>query len=99
MLMKCHLLMHANTGLHFCTKKLDRPPASHPIVPCPTCSIRGGDEAGDALHAPALRLRLLRSLAAVIAAAKVGPAGREGGVVLMGKARHATCGWPAKHGY
>ncbi|PRW05942.1 nuclear pore complex Nup155 isoform B [Chlorella sorokiniana] len=33
-------------------------------------SIRGGDEAGDALHAPALRLRLLRSLAAVIAAAK-----------------------------
>lgn len=40
-------------------------------------SIRGGDEAGDALHAPALRLRLLRSLAAVIAAAKVG--GRLGG--------------------
>ncbi|PSC67210.1 nuclear pore complex NUP155 [Micractinium conductrix] len=33
-------------------------------------SVRGGDEAGDALHAPSLRLRLLRSLAAVIAAAK-----------------------------
>ncbi|KAL4426022.1 hypothetical protein ABPG75_010038 [Micractinium tetrahymenae] len=33
-------------------------------------SVRGGDEAGDALHAPALRLRLLRSLATAIAAAK-----------------------------
>ncbi|KAL4425159.1 hypothetical protein ABPG77_008264 [Micractinium sp. CCAP 211/92] len=33
-------------------------------------SVRGGDEAGDALHAPALRLRLLRSLAAAITAAK-----------------------------
>lgn len=35
------------------------------------CSVRGGDDAGDALHAPSLRLRLLRSLAALIAAAKV----------------------------
>ncbi|EFN51092.1 hypothetical protein CHLNCDRAFT_141404 [Chlorella variabilis] len=33
-------------------------------------SVRGGDDAGDALHAPSLRLRLLRSLAALIAAAK-----------------------------
>ena len=46
----------------------DLPCLCPPALPC---SVRGGDEAGDALHAPSLRLRLLHSLASVIAAAKV----------------------------
>lgn len=48
-------------------------------------SVRGGDEAGDALHAPSFRLRLLASLAAAIAAAKVGLGGLGwGGKVWVG---------------
>ena len=60
-------------GEHVGTEGLTLTCLASARLPCPAlpCSVRGGDEGGDALHAPSLRLRLLRSLAAVIAAAKV----------------------------
>ncbi|KAI3427442.1 hypothetical protein D9Q98_010357 [Chlorella vulgaris] len=47
-------------------------------------STRGSDEGGDALHAPLLRLRLLRSLAALITAAKDKLLDRAPGAALGG---------------
>ena len=60
----------------------NRPAPAAPTLYTHARSVRGGDEAGDALHAPALRLRLLRSLAAAITAAKVGPSRRWYGTLL-----------------
>ena len=91
------LMMHANMGLHFCSKKLGHPPASRPM-PVPHLQHsrrrRGRRRAARPGAAPA-----------PAALAGSGHCGSQGGasclagsVVLMGEARHAMCGWAAKQG-
>lgn len=56
-------------------------------------AVRGGDEAGDALHAPTLRLRLLASLADAVAAAKVRAWGCWGWLGLAVWDEGGLCSW------